>query len=758
MRRFVTLFLLLLAVSALQAAERKMIPRYNKITRSWASYPAVSIREIQQVPYDSLVVADNIQNNTARWKLQTSPYNITTDTVVVTALCVVPGKVITYTQHGFTMLIYDTASTALWGGLLVRCSSDTAKHILDGFLNVEAGDIVQMTGVVSEFPTSSMNSTTQFQPVPGISIDLVGSMAIPPPVPLTVGDFYNGIFSSGKVRYSTGEPYEGMIVQLTNLLIDAKVNLTRGTFSAYDPDGNEITEYDASRFFTLKGTSIDHPYPDTQWTRIYGQANFVGTQIDTMRGFITTSSGAENARGYRICPLNYGDIVFGVVRPSITTHRRYPVLVPSDSTPLVTVKATSQTASALASVVLYYSLDGGPFTADSMTLNLTDSTYRANIPQEPANTMVRYYVKAVVDSARTSILASAASGGSSADTNRGYFFYTVTDQPYTIHDIQYTPFLNGRSAYVGGVVTVAGVVTSDTANMYTVAGNTGWTNAWYMQTGNQPWDGIWIVGPDSVMDKIRNGDSVSVTGTVAENFDVTRIQNITSATVLSSGNPVPDPVPLTTGVFGANAGNGNPGAEPYEGMLARFTRVVVTNINPTFSDASEYEVDDGSGPVLVQHGGKNKYSNVASDTLLGKTIIHQGDTIATLTGVVYFSFNRYKFVPRTDADFGSITTDVITRNGVIPASYSLGQNYPNPFNPTTNFVVSLPQATHLRVEVFNLLGQKVTTLANEERPAGSYTITWKGTTQDGRPVTSGVYFVRMETPKFNSVRKLMLMK
>jgi len=757
MRRIASVLLILAAALSLHAAERKMVPRYNRLTHTWASYPMVTIQDIQQVPLDSLLVADTIQNNTARWNLQTSPYS--GDTVTVTALCVVPAKVITYTAKGFTMLIYDTASTSLWKGVLVRVNSptDTVQTILDGFENVEPGDIIQITGLISEFPTSSMNSLTQFQPIAGIAIDIVGSMALPSKISKTNGDFYQGIFSGGKVHYSTGEPYEGMYVEVTGLTVDAKINTSRGTFSAVDASGNEISEYDLSRFFTLKGTSTDHPFPDTMWTRLYASMT-VGTKIDTMRGVITTASGSENARGYRIAPIYYGDIVFGSTLPSVTTHRRYPVLVPSDTTPLVTVKAVSQSGSALASVVLYFSLNGGAWTPDTMILNVSDTTYRANLPMEADSTNVRYFIKAIDGLANSAIYANAGSGGSASDTSKGFFFYNVIDRPLTIYDIQYTPYKNGRTPYAGAIGTVTGIVTADTSALEVVQANSGWTSAWYIQSGNQPWSGLWVVGAESLMAPLKIGDSVSVTGNISEDFDVTQIYNVSSVSDYSGGNTVPAPVVLTTGRFGANAGNGDAGAEPYESMLVTFNNVTVTNTYPTFSDPTEYEVDDGSGAVLVQHGGMNSYSNQPGDTLLGKTIIHQGDRFSSLTGIIYYSYNRYKFVPRTNADFGPMTAVHEPERMALPKSFALGQNYPNPFNPSTKFDVSLPHTAHLSVEVYNLLGQKVATLADETRPAGVYTVIWNGTTQRGTVATSGVYFVRMSTPQFTTVRKVLLMK
>ena len=80
----------------------------------------------------------------------------------------------------------------------------------------------------------------------------------------------------------------------------------------------------------------------------------------------------------------------------------------------------------------------------------------------------------------------------------------------------------------------------------------------------------------------------------------------------------------------------------------------------------------------------------------------------------------------------------------IPTAFHLYQNYPNPFNPETQIRYDLPKSIHVRVEIFNILGEKVKTLVDEKKPAGAYKIIWDGQTDNGRAAASGVYIYRLQ--------------
>jgi len=95
---------------------------------------------------------------------------------------------------------------------------------------------------------------------------------------------------------------------------------------------------------------------------------------------------------------------------------------------------------------------------------------------------------------------------------------------------------------------------------------------------------------------------------------------------------------------------------------------------------------------------------------------------------------------------------------VLPKSFGLEQNYPNPFNPSTDIWFDLPSKSHVNLKVYNLLGQEVNSLVNEDLPAGRHRTQWNGTSSDGSHVASGIYFYKMVSGDFVDTKKMMLIK
>ncbi len=89
----------------------------------------------------------------------------------------------------------------------------------------------------------------------------------------------------------------------------------------------------------------------------------------------------------------------------------------------------------------------------------------------------------------------------------------------------------------------------------------------------------------------------------------------------------------------------------------------------------------------------------------------------------------------------------------LPSTFQLYQNYPNPFNPVTEIRYDLPQGTHVRLSVYNVLGDEVAVLVDGMQDAGTHQARL-----DGSRLSSGMYFYRLETPSFHDIRKMILLK
>ena len=91
---------------------------------------------------------------------------------------------------------------------------------------------------------------------------------------------------------------------------------------------------------------------------------------------------------------------------------------------------------------------------------------------------------------------------------------------------------------------------------------------------------------------------------------------------------------------------------------------------------------------------------------------------------------------------------------VTPFEFALHQNYPNPFNPETKIQFDVAEKSHVSIEIFNLVGQKVATLANSTMDVGKYTITWGGLNDKGAPLPSGMYFYEMNSSSYHAIKKV----
>jgi predicted ribosomally synthesized peptide with SipW-like signal peptide len=98
-------------------------------------------------------------------------------------------------------------------------------------------------------------------------------------------------------------------------------------------------------------------------------------------------------------------------------------------------------------------------------------------------------------------------------------------------------------------------------------------------------------------------------------------------------------------------------------------------------------------------------------------------------------------------------TDVEDSQTNIPNTFGLNQNYPNPFNPSTTIRYALPKRSAVQLKIFNILGQQVALLQNGEQEAGYHEVRF-----DGRNLSSGVYFYRIQAGSFVETKKLLMIR
>ena len=99
------------------------------------------------------------------------------------------------------------------------------------------------------------------------------------------------------------------------------------------------------------------------------------------------------------------------------------------------------------------------------------------------------------------------------------------------------------------------------------------------------------------------------------------------------------------------------------------------------------------------------------------------------------------------------TVVAVVEQGEVPKEYTLEQNYPNPFNPSTTIRFGLPRATAVCLKVYDLLGQEIVTLIDEEKPAGLYDIRF-----DASELSTGMYVYRLQAGDYVAAKRLMLLR
>ena len=153
------------------------------------------------------------------------------------------------------------------------------------------------------------------------------------------------------------------------------------------------------------------------------------------------------------------------------------------------------------------------------------------------------------------------------------------------------------------------------------------------------------------------------------------------------------------------------------------------------SQTRDIHIVVSSGPYTIENGG----SQTVGFALIG------GTTLPDLQSKADSALAKWKYI--------KTFVDVHDDPQTLPMQYALMQNFPNPFNPTTSIRYDLPERSVVSLKVYDVLGREVATLVDGMQEAGSKSVGFASNN-----LTSGVYFYRLQTEKYNAVRKFLLMK
>ncbi|MDA0747104.1 MAG: cohesin domain-containing protein, partial [bacterium] len=217
-----------------------------------------------------------------------------------------------------------------------------------------------------------------------------------------------------------------------------------------------------------------------------------------------------------------------------------------------------------------------------------------------------------------------------------------------------------------------------------------------------------------------------------------------------------EPVTLTVDLSDAKAVQGWGLTVQYDAELFEF-------VSANAPEAGLLTAAGTDAPLFLVHQDKEGEVTLAHALNAGQTAVGEG-SIAVLTFQPKGDFedSRFEVFNGIVFDANDLPNQVFAGDALqvrmAPAQFALGQNYPNPFNPETTISYDLADASRVKLEIYNVMGQLVNTLVSEEQAAGRYRVVWNGSDAHQRQVASGVYFYRIQTEAFKAVRKLMLLK
>lgn len=711
---------------------------------SFAQYTKVNVRDIQFVDATKLAACNDSSSYVG-------------DTVTVIGVVIHDGGLTELAsgsvQGGYRpgVWIADTSEGGRMGdfrGLLVMGVYSQGGQTLpvNALDNLVAGMIVEITGRVSRF-----SGETQIEPLNNSSVTVKGTTTPPQPVLVDLAKLND---NNRINQVATGEEFEGSFIELRDLTVSS-VNYFSGnsrvSLDLTDSKGNVINVSD--RFIAQKLPSYKPLNAASPATAGAFVVPAVGAKLLSIKGIILHSANGclgGTGRGYELNPFDSSHYEYGQTPPNISDVLRNPMIPNATDKVMVSAKVIDPDGT-VSKVELYYSENEATAPANFTKIDMTakmgsTSDFEAEIPAFPLGTLVRYYISATDNASNTSLSPFDALSADPA-----LHFYTVKSTGMSISDIQ--KVLNVRrdaSPYLGQQVTVTGVVTASAKEH-----DLGYI---YVQDPSETiWAGIYCTGNSDLLRLFRT-EEVTLTGVVQESFGFTTL-NVTSVTKTGRlrNVPVTHFTEKDTTRFSGN------GWEPYESMLISVSnstggKMVVNEAR--ISNFGEWTIAHATGlprssSFRIQSGIQNNnnssslYVSVVSDSnlrtqngemMVPVVVTESGQTMDTMTGVLFYGFSVYTIKPRNNDDLAGFSPTLEKANyPEIPSNSTrnLTQNfnmrvYPNP--ASDYFTLELPVTVKGSMNISDASGK---TIRSFDIDGQSFEVPVEG-------LGSGLYFIRIE--------------
>ncbi|OGC96565.1 MAG: hypothetical protein A2W25_00875 [candidate division Zixibacteria bacterium RBG_16_53_22] len=634
--------------------------------------------------------------------IQTVPCNrdsslLAGDTVITGGL-ITAGTGTFYAGAGVTFYMEDPAGGPFSGIMAYEPNAQ-------GYPDLFPGDSILCTALVSEYVSTGPPFVvmTELFIVPG-TFQFRG-YGMPQPNPIDV--LATEIDSTGGAD-SCGEKYEGVFVRVHSLTVDTVINYTTtSVWICHDSLGGTCFVREAS-------DSIPNSYRPA-----------VGTQYDFVQGVIYHRFGA-----YHLQPRYMRDMRLLGGFPSVTTYHspQFPLV---GDTVTITATVVDDHPIPAGNVRLFYRINLGGWTNVPMQPGENDQ-YIFRLPSPVAGWKVDYYVQATDDENHTT--------RDPYEAPFTFFEYSVQlAREMTIAQARIDANADFLPDLLDSAVIVRGIAISPNFS-------SGTYSSFFMQ---QDTAGIQVYF-GSAQITVNPGDSIMANGVIDQISGVTEVHVYRGSRLANYGpsGHVPAPRVLTCANLGDIDG------EAYEGTLVRVNDVLILEIPnpwpPLGSSATMTIVDSDTATLRIDR----------STDIDGQP---QAEPRADIVGVVsqYDNYDPYlgyyQLMPRYYTDFTWRPVNVAD-DGILPNSHVLNQNYPNPFNPSTKISFSLIRRGNVTLSVYNLLGQKVLELVNQELEAGAHEVEWDGRDRSGKPVSSGLYFYKMQAGDFIDTKMMTLLK